>query len=215
MSNNARPFANPAPAGLMVLTFYLSCLFPVMTGRAPAEMIYVLIPLGFAGGIVQLAVGIMELRLGVIVGGNVMCGFSAFMFLGMGENLLKVLGLIPHHTASVDGFIFTVMGLYMVGFTLPYLQKNLVASLFILLTDIFFMGLGVSFLFNIPMLSTIASWTIIPVIITAMWQAIAEVVNTSTGTTLIKLGPALLKNRQSLYQNAPINRENMQAILNK
>ncbi len=138
MSNNSHPFASPAPAGLMVLSFYLSCLFPIITHRAPAELIYVLIRLGFAGGIIQLAVGIMELRCGVIVGGNIMTGFSAFMFLGTGENILKLFGVISHDSTPVDGYIFLVFGLYMLGYTIPFLQKNLAAALFILVTDVFF-----------------------------------------------------------------------------
>ncbi|WP_425803053.1 hypothetical protein ACHOLT_17040 [Desulfitobacterium sp. Sab5] len=196
MSNSEHSFASPAAAGYMVLTFYLICLFPIGIGLAPASMATVLIPLGFAGGIVQVIVGIIELRNKVIVGGNIMCGFSAFMFLGLWENLLKVLNLMPANTVSVNGFIFMVMGIYMVGFTLPSLHKNLISGIFMITTDIFFCGMGISQLFGIPILSTIAYWSIVPIVITAMWQAIAEVLNTSMGRTIVKMGSPILKNLQ-------------------
>jgi len=193
MSKSEHPFAPAAPAGLMVLTFYLSCLFPILIGTAPEEMIYVLIPLGLAGGIVQLSSGIMELRCGMIVPGNIMCGFSAFMFLGMGENILKLFKLIPAHTAAVDGYVFMIMGLYMVGFTLPFLHKNLVAGIFMITTDIFFCGCGISWLFGLPIFFKIATWSLVPIVITAMWQAVAEVLNHSMGREIVKMGAPLLK----------------------
>jgi succinate-acetate transporter protein len=192
MPNHEHPFAAAAPAGLMVLTFYLSCLFPIMNGLASPEMETILIPLGLAGGIVQLTAGIIELRCGMIVPGNIMCGFSAFMFLGMGENLLKVLNLMPQHTAAGDGYIFLIMGIYMAGFTLPFLMKNLVAGIFMITTDIFFLGLGISWIFGIPILTKIAAWSIAPIVITAAWQAIAEVLNTQLGSQVIKMGPPLI-----------------------
>lgn len=99
-SSSEHPFANPGPAGLMVLAFYLGCLWPIATGSAPHSLSVVLVPLGLAGGIIQLVAGIIELRNGATMTGNILLAFSTFMFLGMGENLLKALDLMPAGTVS-------------------------------------------------------------------------------------------------------------------
>jgi len=83
MSNEKKEaFANPGPAGLMVLAFYLGCLWPVITHHAPHEMAHVLIALGFAGGLVQFVAGVIDLKNGEIMTGNIMLAFSTFMWLG-------------------------------------------------------------------------------------------------------------------------------------
>jgi|SRR5665648_6253 len=191
MDNN-HAFASPGPAGLMVLGFYLGCLFPVATGQAPHEMAIVLVALGFIGGIVQLVAGVIELRNGMILPGNILCAFSAFMFLGMGENLFKALKLMPANSASVDGYIFTIMGILMVGFTAPFLYKSLADGLFMITTDIFFVGAGLSWLLGIPVLFTIAKWDLPLVILAILWCVIAEVNNTVFGKIVIPKGAPIL-----------------------
>jgi uncharacterized protein len=193
MANHEHPFANPGPAGQMVLAFYLACLWPIATNQAPHELAPVLVALGLAGGIVQLTAGIIELRNGEIVGGNIMCAFSAFMFLGMGENLLKALKLLPSSTAAVDGWIFLVMGLLMVGFTPCFFTANLGASVFMIFTDIFFCSAGLSWILGSSLLWTIAGWSLPFVVLSILWNVFGRVLNTHFGRQVIKMGPPLIK----------------------
>ncbi|MFY9398609.1 MAG: hypothetical protein WAR22_09630, partial [Desulfomonilia bacterium] len=62
--DNGSKFANPGPAGLMVLAFYLGCLWPVATGMASHDQGTVLIALGFAGAITQIVAGVIALHKG-------------------------------------------------------------------------------------------------------------------------------------------------------
>lgn len=193
MSSDVKTFANPGPAGLMVLAFYLGCLWPVATHSAPHELATVLIPLGLAGGIVQLTAGIIALRKGEIMNGNILMAFSAFMFLGFGENLLKVLELMPHNTAAVDGWIFLIMGLLMVGFTIGHLTVPFVAFMFMVFTDLFFVPAGLYFLTGYKFFWTIAGWDLPFVVVSILWVVIGTVLNGHFGKPVIPMGKPILK----------------------
>ncbi len=181
-------FANPGPAGLMVLSFYLVCLWSVATHQAPPEMVNVLIPLGFAGGIVQLVAGIIDLKNGEVMTGNIMLAFSTFMWLGFWEFLGKALGFIPQNTALADGWVFLVMGILMSGFTIGYLRAPKVAFWFMIFTDIFFLSGGIFFLTSIKEIWLVTSWDIPLVIIAIIWLVLGLVLNSVFEKTVIPLG---------------------------
>lgn len=190
MSEHEHLFATPGPAGLAVLGFYLGCLWPVATGIAPHNLIVILVPLGLAGALVQTLAGVIELRNGAILPGNIMMAFSAFMWYGFGEHLLNALGLIKGSTAGVDGIVFLIMGLLMTGFTPCFFLKNTVASIFMLSTDVFFLGAALFWITGVPIFWVIAGWDLPIVIITIIWQVVGDVVNGVFGRTVYPMGPA-------------------------
>jgi succinate-acetate transporter protein len=186
-------FANPGPAGLMVLAFYLGCLWPVATHQVPHELAVVLVPLGLAGGIVQLAAGIIELRNGMAMTGNILLAFSTFMFLGMGEHLMKVLSLMPADTAGVDGWVFLIMGILMCGFTIGHLPGPLAPLIFMITTDLFFVPAGLYFLTGMDIFWTIAGWDLPLVVLSIIWVVLGTILNPIFQKTIIPLGPSLIK----------------------
>jgi succinate-acetate transporter protein len=186
------PFANPGPAGLMVLAFYLGCLWPVATQQAPHELAVVLVPLGFAGGLIQLIAGIIELRNGNAMIGNILLAFSTFMFLGMGEHLLKALDLMPANTMAVDGWIFLIMGILMCGFTIGHLPGPLAPLIFMVATDLFFVPAGLFFLTGVDLFWTLASWDLPLVVVSIIWVVLGTVLNPIFGKTVVPLGRPLL-----------------------
>ncbi len=188
-----KPYANPGPAGLMVLAFYLAALWPIATHRAPHEMINVLIALGFAGGIVQFTAGIIDLRNGEIMTGNIMLAFSAFMWLGFWEFLGKSLGFIPENTAIVDGYVFIVMGILMVGFTFGHFKAPKIALLFMLFTDVFFLSAGFFFLNHNLLLWKIVGIDLPLVILSILWMVFGIVLNGVFGKEVIPMGKPLIR----------------------
>ncbi|HBS57766.1 MAG TPA: hypothetical protein DEA44_00695 [Firmicutes bacterium] len=191
MSNGNSPLATAGPCGLMVLAFYLACLWPGAVGMAEHSVFVLLIPLGLAGAIVQSVAGIVELSRGNIVGGNINLAFSAFMWYGAGGNLLKFLNIGPANTAAADGWIFLVMGLCMLGFTPIFLKINLSMSVFILATDTFFMGWALSWILGNPTLFLIGAWALPVVIVAIIWDVVGTMLNSAFGKEVIKLGPPL------------------------
>jgi len=192
MSDLKNPLATAGPCGLMVLAFYLACLWPGAVGLVLPAMLVLLIPLGFAGAIVQTVAGIVELVRGNIVGGNVNLAFSAFMWYGAGGHLLKVLNIGPANTASVDGWVFLVMGLFMVGFTPIFLRISLSLSVFILATDTFFMGWALAWLLGNHTLFLIGAWALPVVILAIIWDVVGTILNTFCGKAVISMGSPLI-----------------------
>jgi uncharacterized protein len=186
------PFASAGPAGLMVLAFYLGCLWPVATHQVDHSMATVLVALGLAGGITQLTAGIIELRNGMIMQGNILLAFSTFMFLGMGENFLKAVQIMPLNTMAVDGWVFLIMGILMCGFTIGHLLVPLAAFLFMVFTDLFFVPAGLYFLTHEQIFWTIASWDLPFVVIAIIWVVLGSVLNNLFGRQLIPLGKPLV-----------------------
>jgi len=187
-------FANPGPAGLMVLAFYLGALWPVATHQAPHQMANVLIALGFAGGLVQFTAGIIDLKNGEIMTGNIMLAFSAFMWLGFWEFLGKSLGFIPENTTIVDGWVFIIMGILMSGFTIGHLKAPKIAFWFMVFTDIFFLSAGLFFLTMKGILWVIAGWSLPFVILTILWTVFGIVLNGVFGKTVIPMGKPFIEN---------------------
>ncbi len=188
-----KPYANPGPAGLMVLAFYLSALWPVATHQAPHAMANVLIALGFAGGVVQFTAGIIDLRNGEIMTGNIMLAFSAFMWLGFWEFLGKALGFIPHNTTIVDGWVFVIMGLLMCGFTIGHLKAPKIAFWFMIFTDIFFLSAGIFFLTLKPIFWFVAGWSLPFVVFTVLWTVFGIVLNGVFGKPVVPMGKPFIE----------------------
>ncbi len=195
MSGNQHPFANPGPAGQAVLIFYLVVLFANMTGQGGSAGGTLLIGLGLAGGIVQFAVGVMELKNGQVLKGNIFLAFSAFMFMGMCTNWLEVSGLVHGSLATVQGYVFLLMGLILVGATYPVFYTHLANTLFFLAADVFFLGMAGGLLLQNPNFIKIAAWDLPVAIVVVMWIIWGDIINGTFGKTVIKMGPAPLKRK--------------------
>ena len=186
--DNGSKFANPGPAGLMVLAFYLGCLWPVATGQVPHEVGTVLIALGFGGAITQVVCGVIALHKGEVLNGNILLAFSAFMWLGCIENLGKALEFIPHNTTGVDGWVFLIMGILMVIFTHAHLAAPKVAFWFMVFTDLFFVPAGLFFITGQKIFWVIAGWDLPLVVISIIWLVGGTVLNTFWSKPVIPLG---------------------------
>ncbi|KEJ91547.1 hypothetical protein [Synergistes jonesii] len=169
--------ASPGPAGSMVLAFYLGGLFPIFTGLETSPTGFViLVALGVGGATVQLSAGLVSLKKNNILLGNMLMAFSAFMWLGSISNFLKL--AYPEasiNTAVCDGVVFLVMGIFMIGFTKPFLKMGLFNALFMLATDVFFLTSAFGFMLGVPILTVIGGWTCLLVVISIMVNVLREV----------------------------------------
>ena len=186
-------FANPGPAGLMALAFYLGCLWPVASHQADHSLSTVLIALGFAGGVTQLVAGVIALHKGEIMNGNILLAFATFMWLGFGENLLKALGLMPQDTRAVDGWVFLIMGILMCGFTVGHLLAPKAAFWFMVFTDLFFIPAGLYFLTDAKIFWTVATWDLPLVVVSIIWVVLGTILNSMFQKTIIPMGAPYYK----------------------
>jgi len=84
MANEHSGWANPMPAGLIALGLACIIFYALLTGKIPPDGLGVV---GFwllAGFFIQVIVGVLELKLGSISGGNTFLWFSAYFMLASG-----------------------------------------------------------------------------------------------------------------------------------
>lgn len=190
-----------APAGNMVLAFFLAVLFIIAAGFVDPSMATVLIPLGFSASIVQTISGIVQLNNDDIMNGNVSLAFSVFTWQASIATLLKILNLMPADTSPIDGWLYLMMGVFMLIFTPFMFKAHSAAALFIVGADVFFMGSAVASIFNIPILGQIGTWALPLCVVSVIWQGAATVLNTCDRRSKISFGPPLIKEKDMNYSS--------------
>ena len=188
-----KDFASAAPAENMVLAFFLMVLFIIVAGYTAPATALVLIPLGFSASIVQTITGVIQLKNKDILGGNINLAFSVFTWQACIETLLKALQIIPANTASIDGWLYLMMGLVLLGFTSISFKANSAIALFLLGADIFFIGTSYASLFGSSTVGFYAAWGLVLCVISCLWQAVGITLNEIYGNTVIGFGPPWLK----------------------
>jgi len=188
-----KDFASASPAENMVLAFFLMVLFIIVAGYTAPATALVLIPLGFSVSIIQTITGVIQLKNKDILGGNINLAFSVFTWQACIENLLKALQIIPANTAFVDGWLYLMMGLILLGFTPISFKVNTAVALFIAGADIFFMGTSYAALFGSATVGFYAAWGLILCVISCLWQGVGITLNDVYGKTVIGFGPSWLK----------------------
>jgi len=139
MSEKKVTWANPAPAGMIALAVACFAFYAILNGHVggPAQA---LLGCWLMGGFaVQLCVGLIELKSGSIIGGNVFLFFSAFFMLTSGlEQLFSFFAPIYHWLpatasplGSIDGWAWLVLAIGLTTWTAAYLKSPW--SLFILI----------------------------------------------------------------------------------
>ncbi|MEN6462342.1 MAG: hypothetical protein ABFC94_13355 [Syntrophomonas sp.] len=186
-------FASASPAENMVLAFFLMVLFIILAGYTEPATALVLIPLGFSASIVQTIAGVVQLKNNDIMGGNINLAFSVFTWQACIETLLKALQIIPANTAFIDGWLYLMMGLLLLGFTPTMFKANSAAALFIAGADIFFMGTTYASLFGSATVGFYAAWGLILCVVSCLWQGVGISLNDVYGRTVVDFGPAIIK----------------------
>ena len=86
MSGEQSNWANPMPAGLTALTVAVFIFYAMFTGKVDMGLSYGIAGIWLIGGFfVQIVVGIIELKLGSITGGNTFTWFGAYFMLVTGS----------------------------------------------------------------------------------------------------------------------------------
>lgn len=140
MSGHGGGWANPAPAGLVALAMACFTFFALLTGKVEGSCIG-LMGLWLIGGfVVQVIVGIIELREGATTGGNVFLFFSAFFMLVTGmELVLKFFAAVNgwQMDAHIDGWGWLPLAIALFLWTPAYFKGGpLLMSLLVLALDV-------------------------------------------------------------------------------
>ncbi|MEQ8173982.1 MAG: GPR1/FUN34/YaaH family transporter [Syntrophomonadaceae bacterium] len=138
MSSGEGGWANPGPAGLTALAVACFTFYAVLCGKVPGSALPFLACWLMGGFVVQLVVGIIELREGALLGGNVFLFFSGFFMLeGALEFWVETLGKADKAGAAIGGWAWLVLLITLVLWTAPYMKTSPAAlSLAVIVLDI-------------------------------------------------------------------------------
>jgi succinate-acetate transporter protein len=178
-----KDWANPTPAGLVALAVACACFFGLLTGRVePCAM--PLVGCWLLGGfVIQLIVGLLDLKSGNSTGGNTFLFFSAFfMLVGGMEMLLKYNAIVAGAPldARIDGYAWSVLTLVVWLWTPAFFTKFSLLSLIVALLDIALPFISLTDLGLLPKsFSHVAAWALLSAGGVAVYLCSAMVVNTA------------------------------------
>ncbi|MDR0334280.1 MAG: GPR1/FUN34/YaaH family transporter, partial [Methanomassiliicoccaceae archaeon] len=128
-----KDWSNPTPAGLVALAAVCMCFFALLNGYLDTSKSGTLLVLGgwlIGGFVVQVIVGMLDLKSGNGTGGNTFLFFSAFFMLTGGlEMFFKAGGGVD---ARIDGYAWLVLTLALYLWTPAFCKSFSLLSLVVL-----------------------------------------------------------------------------------
>ena len=181
-------WANPTPAGLVALAVACACFFAVLTGRVETSALPLVGCWLLGGFVVQLVVGLLDLKGKNLAGGNTFLFFSAFfMLVGGISMLLKYQALTAGAPldARIDGYAWCVLAVVLILWTPAFFKSFSLLSLVILFVDIALPFVALTDLGLMPHeLAQVAGWSLLVAGALAVYLCSALVVNQAFGRTV-------------------------------
>ncbi|QJB56973.1 acetate uptake transporter [Pseudodesulfovibrio sp. zrk46] len=179
--------ANPAPLGLMgfgmttiLLNIHNAGFFPISS---------MILAMGiFYGGIAQVIAGIMEFKKGNTFGTTAFTSYGLFWLTLVALIVMPKLGMAEATPAAYMGCYLVMWGIFTLFMFMGTLKGNKVLQfVFLSLTILFFLLAIKDFTHN-EMIGTLAGWEGILCGASAIYLAMAEVLNEQYGRTVLPIG---------------------------
>ena len=190
--SNHRDWSNPTPAGLVALSIACFCFFALLSGRIEASAMPLMGCWLLGGFVVQLCVGLIDLKNNSATGGNTFLFFSAFfMLVGGLEMFFKYNAAVAGAPLDgrIDGYAWTVLTLVLFMWTPAFLTKFNLLGVVVILVDI---ALPFITLIDFGILPKetyghIPAWSLLLAGIVAIYLCSAMVVNQAFGRVVYPL----------------------------
>ncbi|MDD2483967.1 MAG: GPR1/FUN34/YaaH family transporter [Eubacteriales bacterium] len=180
-----KEWANPTPAGLVALAVACVCFFALLTGRVGVGAMPLLGCWLLGGFVIQLCVGLLDLKGGNYTGGNVFLFFSGFFMLASGIEMLLKYQAITAGTpldGRLDGYVWVTLAVTLILWTPAFCKKLTLLSFVVIFIDIALPFIGLIDLGVVPKdYAFIPAWALLFAAITAVYLASALVVNAALG----------------------------------
>ncbi|QQZ61222.1 hypothetical protein JI735_33455 [Paenibacillus sonchi] len=209
--NQLNAWANPAPAGLVALAVSCFCFFALFTNQV-TDAAKPLLGWWLIGGfVVQLVVGIFELKAGNTAGGNTFLYFSAFfMLVGGSEQLFKF--YMAHNQilldSRIDGWAWLCLSISLLLCTPAYFKSPFFLCLVIVILDV---ALPILALMDLGVLSYrfshIPGWLLLAAGTCGIYLASAIVVNDSFGRKIYPNPGPLIKDKEGSMLGGDVHRK--------
>ncbi len=186
-----KEWANATPAGLVALAVAAMCFFALLTGRVEASAMPLVGCWLLGGFVIQIIVGLLDLKSGNLSGGNTFVFFSAYFMLvsGLGM-LLKYKGIMSETPLDgrIDGYAWLLLTLTTYLWTPAFWKKFSLLSIIVLFLDIALPFIALGDLGLIPKsLMAIPAWSLLASGLVAVYFSAAIVVNSVYGKTVYPL----------------------------
>ena len=187
-------WASPAPAGLTALAIACFTFYAVLTGKVPHAVTPMLACWLMGGFVVQLGAGLIELKDGHLLGGNVFFFFSGFFML-TGALEFFVAGsssfAAVKPSTAIDGWAWLVLLITLILWCPCYLKTS--STVMGLLVIIITIGVGFVVirdfgLMNAKQASLYAGNFLLVTGILGIWQAAAIQLNAAFGKVILPVG---------------------------
>lgn len=188
-----KEWANPAPAGLVALAVACFTFFALLTGKVTTGALPLLACWLLGGFVIQIVVGILELKEGNSTGGNVFTFFSAFfMLVGASEFLIKYFAAankwpIPLDT-HIDGWAWLALAIVLVLWTPAYFKGTSIMASAVLSLDVAVVLIA---LMDIGLLGAsfkpIAAYALLITGLLGIYLSSAIIVNTAYGKSIFPI----------------------------
>lgn len=192
-------FANPGPAGLGALAMACFTFFAVFSGQVEPTAAPLLACWLVGGGIVQLIVGLIELKDHNLTGGNVFCFFAAFFMFVAALSLATKYGLsqagLPFDP-RIEGWGWLAGTGFLIAMTPSYLKSTKLLFLVAVLLDIALVCITIidlKIVADVSTLKSVASGALLISGIIAIYLTLAVATNTNFGRAIIPLPAPFVK----------------------
>ena len=133
-----KEWANPTPAGLVALAVACFCYFALLNGLVEKSALPLMGCWLVGGFVVQLVVGVVDLKGGGHTGGNTFLFFCAFFMLAGGlEMFAKYNGIVAGAMldARIDGYAWIALSIALILWTPAFCKNFGLLSLVVLFID--------------------------------------------------------------------------------
>jgi hypothetical protein len=181
-----KELANPAPLGLMGFGMTTVLLNIHNAGFFPLSAMIIAMGL-FYGGIAQIIAGIMEFKKGNTFGTTAFTSYGLFWLTLVGIWVFPKLGITDATPAGFMGWYLFIWGVFTFFMWLGTLNKNKVLQFVFLSLTVLFILLAVKDWTGIKIVGTIAGWEGVICGSSAIYLAMAEVLNESRDKTILPI----------------------------
>lgn len=186
-----REWANATPAGLVALAVACVGFFAILSGRVDASAMPLLGCWLLGGFVIQLTVGLTDLKAGNMTGGNTFTFFSAFFMLTSGIEMFFKYNAIQAGSAldgRMDGYVWCVLFVTLWLWTPAFCTKFSLLSLVVILLDV---ALPFIALVDLGLISKsfshVAAWAMLCSGLVAVYLCSAMIVNGAFGKNVFPL----------------------------
>ncbi|MCP8321905.1 MAG: acetate uptake transporter [archaeon] len=180
---------NPAPLGLMGFGMTTILLNLLNAGLLGADALGVILPMGiFYGGLAQIIAGLLEAKQGNTFGATAFTSYGLFWLSFVTLNLLPTLGLSNAASPQSIAAYLIMWGIFTALMSIATLKANTALQVVFISLAILFFILGVGDLTGITQIKTLGGYEGIFCGFSAVYLAIAEIINESFGRSVLPIG---------------------------